>query len=61
LVDALWVPDEVARVEQRGFLTVVEAVGVLELEELVVVLLGGGLLSSRERPLRPSVVAVDRL
>jgi len=40
-----------ARVQKRRLLSLVEAVRALELEELVVVLLGGGLLSSRERPL----------
>jgi hypothetical protein len=33
---------------------------VLKLQEVVVILLGERLLSSRERPLRASVVAVDR-
>jgi hypothetical protein len=54
------VPDQVARVQQGRLLALVEPIRALKIEELVVVLLGGRLLSSRERPLRTSVVAVDR-
>jgi len=49
------------RVEQGRLLAIVEPIRALEFEELVVVLLGRGLLSARERPLRASVVTVDRL
>ncbi len=55
------VPDEVAGVQQRGLLAIVEAVRAREIEKLVVVLLRRRPLSSRERPLRASVVTVDCL
>jgi len=61
VVDTLGVPDQEARVQQCGLLALVEPIRALELEQLVVVLFGWGSLSSRERPLRASVVAVDRL
>jgi hypothetical protein len=61
LFDAPRVPDQVARVEERRLLTVVEPLRALELQQLVVVLLRRRPLSARERPLRASVVAVDRL
>ena len=61
VVRALRVPDERARVEQRRLLALVVAIGALELEQFVVVDLGKSLLSTRERPLRASVVTVDRL
>ena len=61
LVGALGIPDEHARVEQCRLLALSEAVGALEIEEVFVVPLGQPLLSAPERPLRPSVVAVDRL
>jgi hypothetical protein len=61
LIDGGRIPNEVAGVEQRGLLTLVESVRLLELEELVEVALGRGLLSSRESSLGPSVVAVDCL
>jgi hypothetical protein len=50
-----------ARVEERGLLPFVKPIRALEIEQLVVVLLGRCPLSTRERPLRASVVAVDRL
>jgi hypothetical protein len=61
LVDRRRIPDEVACVQERCLLALVEPIGALEVEELVVVLLGGRFLSTRERPLRASVVAVDCL
>src|SRR5918996_4843662 len=61
VVGPLRVPHEHARIEERGLLPVIEAIGMLELEKLVVVLLDQSLLSAPERPLRPSVVASDRL
>src|SRR4029079_1926640 len=61
VVDAFGVPDEHARVQERGLLALVEAVGALELEQLAEVLFGRRPLPARESPLRPSVVAVDRL
>src|SRR5207245_272894 len=61
VVDSLRVPDEHAGVEQRRPLPRVVAVGALEVEEIAVVLLLDALLSGPERPLRSSVVAVDRL
>jgi hypothetical protein len=61
VVDAFGIPDEHARVQERGLLALVEAVGALELEQLAEVLFGRRPLSARESPLRPSVVAVDRL
>ena len=61
LIDASRVPDQVAGVEQSRLLSIVEALRALELEQLVVVQFRWGPLSPRERPLRPSVVAVDRL
>jgi hypothetical protein len=61
IIDAPRVPDKVARVEQRRLLAVVKPLRALELQQLVVVLLRWRPLSTRERPLRASVVAVDRL
>ena len=61
IVDAVGIPDEHARIQQRGRLALVETIRPLEVQELVVVRLRKTLLSARERPLRPSVVAVDRL
>ena len=59
-VDAFRVPDEVARVEERGLLPLGERVRALELEQLAVVRLVQ-LVSRPERPLRASVLAADRL
>jgi hypothetical protein len=61
VVGALGIPDEHARVEERRLLPLAEAVGALELEELLVVRLRQPLLSAPERPLGPSVVAFDGL
>ena len=61
VVGALGIPDQRARVAQRRLLARVVMVGALELQQLVVVLLPQPLLSARERPLAPSVVAFDRL
>jgi hypothetical protein len=55
------VPHQVARVEQGRLLALVEAIRAFEFEQLVEVLFRGRLLSSRESPLRSSVVAIDRL
>src|SRR3989442_15251050 len=60
-VRALGVPDEHARVEQRGLLSVAEPLGPLEVQQLLVVVLGESLLSRPERPLAPSVAALDGL
>ena len=61
VVGAFGVPDEHAGVEQCSFLPLAVPVGALEVEEIAVVLLLDALLSGPERPLRSSVVAVDRL
>ena len=61
LVDTPGIPHQMTRIQQSGLLAVVKPLRTFELEELVVVLFRGRLLSSRERPLRPSVVALDRL
>ena len=60
VVDALGIPDEVARVEERGFLPLRVVVRALEVEQLAVVRLVQ-LVSRPERPLRASVLAADRL
>ena len=60
VVDALRVPDEVARVEKRGLLPLRERVRALEVQQLAVVRLVQ-LVSRTERPLRASVLAADRL
>ena len=61
IVGALRVPDQHARVEERGPLARGETVGPLEVQEVPVISLGQPLLSAPERPLRPSVVALDGL
>ena len=61
VVRALRIPDERARVEERGLLPGGVAMGALEVQEVRVVVLDQPLLSGPERPLRPSVVALDRL
>ncbi len=55
------VPDDRARVCERGLFPLVERVRVEEVEEIVVVLLGEPLLSSLDRPWDASVGALDRL
>jgi len=58
---AFGIPDQHARVQERGLLTFGEAIGAFELQQLGVVLLGESLLSAPERSLGPSVVALDGL
>ncbi len=60
-VRAFGIPHQHARVEERCLLPRVEAVRALEVQKLFVINLGEALLSAPERPLRPSVVAFDRL
>jgi hypothetical protein len=59
VVNALRIPDQVARVEQRRLLPFRERVRALEVEQLAVVRLVQ-LVSRPERPLRASVLAADR-
>src|SRR5262249_49729675 len=61
VVYAIRVPHEMAGVQERRLLPFVKSLRALEIEQLVVVLLGRRLLSSRESSLRASVVAVDGL
>src|SRR5258706_16250527 len=61
VVRALGIPDEHARVQERDLLPRREAVGHLELQEVGVVNLGEALVPPTERPLRASVLALDRL
>jgi hypothetical protein len=61
VVGPLGAPNEHAGVHEGCLLPVVEEIGALELEQLVVVLFDKSLLSVPERPRRSSVVAGDRL
>jgi hypothetical protein len=53
------VPDDGARVGERGLLAFGEAIRVLEMQELFVLLLGDGLLSRPDRSLDASILALD--
>jgi hypothetical protein len=53
------VPDDRARVGERGLLAFGEAIRVLEMQELFVLLLGDGLLSRPDRSLDASILALD--
>jgi hypothetical protein len=53
------VPDNRARVRERGLLALGEAIRVLEMQELLVLLLGDGLLSRPDRSLDASILALD--
>ncbi len=61
IVRPFGIPDQHARVMQSCLLTRRVGIGAGKVQELGVVSLREPLLSSPERPLRPSVVALDRL
>jgi hypothetical protein len=53
------VPDDGARVGERDLLSFGEAIRLLEMQELLVLLLGDGLLSRPDRSLDASILALD--
>src|SRR5207244_1914932 len=61
IVGAFGIPYEHARVKERGLLARGETVGALEIQEIPVITFREPLLSTLERPLRPSVIALDGL
>jgi hypothetical protein len=61
VVGEVRVPDDGAGIAQRGLLPVGEAIGVLELQEIVVVGFGEALPSSLDGSLDASIVTGDRL
>src|SRR5437899_1803687 len=61
VVGALGMPDQHARVQERGLLARREAVRRLELQQIGVVILGETLVPPTEGALRASVLALDRL
>ena len=58
IIDPFGIPNQVARVQERGLLAVGESVGALKVEQVAVVALRQ-LVSRTERPLRASVLAPD--
>jgi hypothetical protein len=61
IVSEVGVPDDGAGVGQRGFLALAEVIGLLEVQQLGVFLLRDASRSGPDRPLDPSVLALDAL
>jgi hypothetical protein len=61
VVGDVGIPEDGARVAERGLLPLVETVRVLESKQLVVIRLVEPLPSSLDGPLDPSVLTLDRL